>query len=268
MSDLDRYLEAQEKDYEKALKEIQNGKKENHWIYFIFPQIRGLGKTEISNKYGLKNIEEAIEFLKNDTLRKNLLEITQALLDKEEGTDIKDIMGFPDDLKLKSSMTLFKVAEKESKINCNEIFKKILDKYYNGEEDPMTLVILQKQNYQKEHGEENSDENNIDKDQKDMDDIIKEYQNQNIDLKTSINIEEKLSESKQKLELENNNENNETENLNENKKKDKDYLKLISSIISPRDENDVNNIFENENEREREIDEENENKCCKVCNIM
>jgi uncharacterized protein (DUF1810 family) len=262
MSDLDRYLEAQEKDYEKALKEIQNGKKENHWIYYIFPQIKGLGKTEISNKYGIKNIEEAIEFLKNEILRKNLLEITQVLLDKEEGTDIKEIMGFPDNLKLKSSMTLFKVAEEESEINCNEIFKKILDKYYNGEEDAMTLVILQKQKYQKEHGEENIEENNIEKDKKDMDDIIKEYQLKNIDLGSSVNIETKLSESKQKLDLENNHENNETTNDNKNKDRDPDYLKLISSVISPRDNDEDFDNFEREEEAN-----EKEN-CCKVCNIM
>jgi uncharacterized protein (DUF1810 family) len=265
MSDLDRYLEAQEKDYEKALTEIQNGKKENHWIYYIFPQIKGLEKTEISNKYGIKNIEEAIEFLKNEKLRKNLIEITQVLLDKKEGTDIKDIMGFPDNLKLKSSMTLFKVAEEESKINCNEIFKKILDKYYEGEEDAMTLVILQKQKYQKEHGEESVEEDNIEKDKKDMDDIIKEYQNQNIDLGSSVNIETKLNENKLKLNAENNHENNETTNDNENNKnedREPNYTNLISSVISPRD---VDNDFDNF-EREKEANEK-EN-CCKVCNIM
>ena len=265
MSDLDRYLEAQEKEYEKALKEIQNGKKENHWIYYIFPQIKGLGKTEISNKYGIKNIEEAIEFLKNEKLRKNLIEISQVLLDKEEGTDIKEIMGFPDNLKLKSSMTLFKVAEEESEINCNGIFKKILDKYYNGEEDAMTLVILQKQKYLKDHGEENVEEDNIEKDKKDMNDIIKEYQNQNIDLGTSLNIETKLSESKQELDVENNHKNNEKTNDNENNKnedREPEYFRLISSVISPRyDDNDFDNF-----EREKEANEK-EN-CCKICTIM
>ena len=265
MSDLDRYLEAQEKDYEKALTEIQNGKKENHWIYYIFPQIKGLEKTEISNKYGIKNIEEAIEFLKNEKLRKNLIEITQVLLDKKEGTDIKDIMGFPDNLKLKSSMTLFKVAEEESKINCNEIFKKILDKYYEGEEDAMTLVILQKQKYQKEHGEENIEENNIEKDKKDMDDIIKEYQNQNIDLGTSVNIETKLSESKQKLDVENNHENNETTNDKENNKNEDnepEFFRLVSSVISPREDDFKFDDFE----REKEANEKGN--CCNICNIM
>lgn len=267
MSDLNRFLEAQEKEYEKALKEVQNGKKENHWIYYIFPQIKGLGTSELSNKYGIKNIEEAIDFLKNETLRKNLLEISQVLFDKEV-TDIKEIMGFPDDLKLKSSMTLFKTAEEESQINCNEIFKKILEKYFNGEEDANTLVILQKQKYQKEHGEESFDEDNNDKDKKDRDDIINKYQKQNIDLSSSVNIESKLSESKIKLELEKNQESYETLNDNDNKNNDednnnvKDYSKLISSVISIRNDG---NYFDDD-EREEEADEK-EN-CCKVCNIM
>lgn len=256
MSELDRFLEAQEKDYEKALKEIQNGKRENHWIYYIFPQIRGLGQTEVSIKYGIKNIDEAIDFLKNETLRKNLLEISQVLLDKEEETDIKEIMGFPDNLKLKSSMTLFKIAEEKSEINCNGIFKKILDKYYNGEEDAMTLVILQKQNYQKEHGEESVNGDNI---EKDLDDVIKKYQGQNIDLKSSINIEKKLSESNQNIDFGNN---NEITNDNHNEEVKRTKYELYSSIIPQRKES-YEKIYE-----EEDNENDSEQNCCKICNIM
>ena len=162
MSEIARFLEAQEKDYETALKEIKQGKKESCWIWYIFPQIQGLGNSSLSEKYSIKDIEEAKEYLENETLKARLIEITQALLDLEE-KDIKSIMGYPDDLKLKSSMTLFKKVEEIYEINCDNIFQKTLDKFFNGEEDNNTIRILEKQKFEKQikQNKEKDNEENI-----------------------------------------------------------------------------------------------------------
>lgn len=162
MSELDRFLDAQEQKYEIALKEIKNGKKISCWIWYIFPQIVGLGMTQMSKKYGIKNIEEAIEYLNNEILRNRLLEISQALLNLGE-VDIHEVMGFPDDLKLKSSMTLFKKAEELSDIKCDNIFQNVLDQFYKGEDDQKTVTILEKQKYEKmlNAKKENENENEI-----------------------------------------------------------------------------------------------------------
>ena len=149
MSDLNRFLDAQEKDYEKALKEIKNGKKVSCWMWYIFPQLKGLGSTHMANYYGIDNIEEAIEYLHNETLSNRLIEISKALLELDDDSNIKDIMGYPDDLKLRSCMTLFKKAEELSNVKFDNIFQKVLDKYYKGEEDARTLTILEKQNFEK-----------------------------------------------------------------------------------------------------------------------
>ena len=150
MSGLDRFIKAQEGDYDRALKEIKNGRKQSCWMWYIFPQIIGLGSTSMAKEYAIKNIEEAIEYLNNDILKNRLVEISQALLDLEEDKDnIREIMGYPDDLKLRSSMTLFKKAEELSEIKCDNIFQKVLDKFYNGEDDNLTLNILYKQNLDK-----------------------------------------------------------------------------------------------------------------------
>ena len=122
---LERFIEAQEKSYEEALKEIKNGRKESHWMWYIFPQITGLGMTYISNYYSIKSIEEAEEYLKNIQLRTNLEEITKELL------------------KLKSSMTLFDYIEPDT------IYNLVLQKYYSGEKDNKTLEILSKMSKEK-----------------------------------------------------------------------------------------------------------------------
>ena len=124
MSEIARFLEAQEKDYDLALKEIKNGKKESCWIWYIFPQVKGLGSSMTSEEYGIKDIEEAKEYLENETLKSHLIEITQALLDLEED-NIDNIMHYPDNLKLKSSMTLFKKVEETYNIDCGLTVKKI-----------------------------------------------------------------------------------------------------------------------------------------------
>ena len=136
-NDLERFLKAQDKDYEQALKEIKKGRKTSHWIWYIFPQIAGLGFSSTSKYYSIKDKNEAIEYLKNNTLKNRLIEICEALLSLESD-DATYVMGYPDDLKLKSSMTLF------SEVSDIDVFKKVLDKFYNGKKDEMTISLLNK----------------------------------------------------------------------------------------------------------------------------
>ena len=131
-------MKAQERDYNTALKEIRNGRKMSHWIWFIFPQVKGLGISSTSEYYGIEDIKEARAYLDNKTLRSRLLEISAALLDLDT-SDARQVMGSPDHLKLRSSMTLFAVADPDI-----PVFREVLDKYYNGVMDEKTLNIINK----------------------------------------------------------------------------------------------------------------------------
>lgn len=132
---LRRFIKAQEKDFYKAYIEIKyQQKKVNHWIWYIFPQLEDLGYSEMAKYYGLKNFKEAKRYYKNKTLRKNLLDITKALLEIDK--PISEIVGIIDAKKIQSCMTLFYEVSNE------EIFKKVIDKFYNGEEDENTLRII------------------------------------------------------------------------------------------------------------------------------
>ncbi|MCI9635446.1 MAG: DUF1810 domain-containing protein [Hungatella sp.] len=133
-----RFLDAQESDYNTALAEIRAGRKGSHWIWYIFPQIAGLGRSGTATYYAIKDMGEAREYLAHPVLRQRLLEISEALLELDGGDPLA-VMGSPDDLKLRSSMTLFALAEPE----C-EVFQKVLDKYYGGKMDKRTVSILGK----------------------------------------------------------------------------------------------------------------------------
>lgn len=134
---LDRFISAQENDYAIALKEIRTGFKRSHWMWYIFPQIAGLGQSWMAKQYEIVNLDEAKTYIENDYLRNNLIEISQALLDC--GNDnISEIMGFPDDLKLCSCMTLFELVAPGI-----EIFGKVLEKFFAGRRDGRTLEIVQ-----------------------------------------------------------------------------------------------------------------------------
>ena len=124
---LERFINAQKNSYQIALKEIQNGEKNSHWMWFIFPQIDGLGMSLISKEYSIKNHQEAKDYLNHDILGKRLIEITSVLM-KIEKKSARSIFGYPDDLKLKSSMTLFKIISPN-----NKLFSDVLVKYFNGE---------------------------------------------------------------------------------------------------------------------------------------
>ena len=137
-NNLQRFIDAQETSYEAALSEIKNGRKKSHWMWYIFPQIQGLGFSETSKFYAIKDINEAEEFLKHPLLGHRLVRLCNELL-KLESDDANRIFGSPDDLKLKSSMTLF------SSLNINPVFQMVLEKFFNGTEDMKTLEIIGKE---------------------------------------------------------------------------------------------------------------------------
>ena len=135
-NNLQRFLDAQETAYPIALAEVRNGRKRSHWMWFIFPQIKGLGYSSTSQFYAIKDLQEAQAYLEHPLLGSRLVEICQELY-KLESQDARAIFGSPDDLKLKSSMTLFSALP-----NTHAIFGLILDKFYQGNKDDKTLQIL------------------------------------------------------------------------------------------------------------------------------
>jgi uncharacterized protein (DUF1810 family) len=142
--DLERFLLAQEPDYARALAEIKAGHKRTHWMWYIFPQLQGLGSSWISQRYAIKSAEEAKAYLEHPILGARLRECAEALL-RIDGRTTAEIFGNPDDLKLKSCATLFaSVSEPGS------VFERILEKYYGGERDERTLQLLEKLGQQRQ----------------------------------------------------------------------------------------------------------------------
>lgn len=133
---IERFLAAQSRDYDRALSEIRRGRKTSHWIWYIFPQLRGLGNSEMSTIYGIDGAGEARQYMENPVLRARLIEITEALLALETNNP-ESVMSWIDAKKLKSCMTLFEFAAPE----C-DVFGKVLDKYYKGRRDERTLEML------------------------------------------------------------------------------------------------------------------------------
>ena len=134
--ELQRFLTAQKQTYETALNELQKGEKQSHWIWFIFPQVKGLGFSSMAQKYAIKSQKEAIAYLQDSTLSQRLNKCTNTLLQHTD-KKIEDIMGFPDHLKLQSSMTLF-----ASFSPSNSPFHQVLDIFYDGISDSKTLDFL------------------------------------------------------------------------------------------------------------------------------
>jgi uncharacterized protein (DUF1810 family) len=133
---LNRFITAQQNDYETALNEIKNGRKESHWMWYIFPQIDGLGKTAISKEYAIKSKEEAIAYLNHEVLGARLIQISNELL-KVDNLTAEQIVGFRDVLKLKSSMSLFALIQ-----NDEPIFEQVLCKYYGSKFCRNTVSFL------------------------------------------------------------------------------------------------------------------------------
>jgi len=135
---LSRFVEAQDKVYDRVLAELKSGRKRSHWMWFVFPQIEGLGSSSTTRYYSIKSLEEARQYLDHPFLGKRLRECAETILTLE-GLSASSIFGYPDDLKLKSSMTLFaSVAEGQS------VFGRVLEKYYQGNRDERTLAILER----------------------------------------------------------------------------------------------------------------------------
>ena len=134
--ELDRFLTAQEEDYKQALAEIRSGRKRSHWIWYIFPQVQGLGFSTNSVYYAIRDLQEAAAYLKHPVLGPRLIEITGALLSLP-GNNPTKVMGSPDDIKLRSSMTLFSLVS-----GADEVFGRVLEKYFAGKRDEKTVAII------------------------------------------------------------------------------------------------------------------------------
>ena len=133
---LERFIEVQKINYETALSEIKRGKKQSHWMWYIFPQIQGLGFSSTSKLYAIKDLPEAEEYLQHPKLGGRLLNICNELI-KLTSSDAHAIFGTPDDLKLKSSLTLFSSVH-----NTNPVFQLLLEKFFHGTKDHKTLQII------------------------------------------------------------------------------------------------------------------------------
>lgn len=136
MEDLERFVDAQERDYDNALAEIKNGRKRSHWMWYILPQIQGLGFSDMSKRYSIKSLDEAEAYMQHSVLGQRLIEICATLL-QLKSNDANAIFGSPDDMKLRSSMTLF-----ASLPNAYPVFQSVLDKFFNGEPDSQTLHLI------------------------------------------------------------------------------------------------------------------------------
>ncbi|MGJ1384512.1 DUF1810 domain-containing protein [Sphingobacterium siyangense] len=138
--ELKRFLDAQNQVYLKALSEIKNGRKTSHWMWYVFPQLRGLGSSEISDEYGISGGSEAISYLAHPVLGKHLIEISEALL-QLDGFTAEEIFGYPDYLKLRSCMTLFAMVS-----DTDNIFNEVLKKYFDGIADERTVTAIRTKN--------------------------------------------------------------------------------------------------------------------------
>ncbi len=136
---LQRFLDAQERVYDTVLDELRVGRKSSHWIWFIFPQIAGLGHSAIAQQFAIASLNEAKAYLQHPVLGPRLRECTQLVLNVN-GRSAEEIFGYPDDLKFRSCLTLFMTATTD-----NKIFKDALLKYFNGKPDQLTLDLLAQQ---------------------------------------------------------------------------------------------------------------------------
>jgi uncharacterized protein (DUF1810 family) len=136
--DLNRFIRAQEEVYGRALAELRDGQKRSHWMWYIFPQIEGLGHSPTTRHYSIKSLEEARQYLAHPVLGKRLLESAEVVL-LVQGQTAVDIFGHPDDWKLQSSVTLFELVS-----GPQSVFARILDEYYQGKRDLKTLQIVGK----------------------------------------------------------------------------------------------------------------------------
>jgi uncharacterized protein (DUF1810 family) len=135
--DLARFVHAQAPDYARALAELRAGRKRSHWMWYVFPQLTGLGASAMSQRYAISGIAEARAYLQHPVLGPRLVECAEAVLGVQ-GRSAHDIFGSPDDVKLRSCATLFAAASPPG-----SVFEQLLDRYFDGERDPVTLRLLE-----------------------------------------------------------------------------------------------------------------------------
>lgn len=136
---LDRFLKAQSDAYLSALQEIRRGRKVGHWMWFIYPQLRGLGSSPTSDFFGIQNVQEARAYLQHPLLGPRLVKVSSTLLDLQ-GRSAAEIFAYPDNLKLRSCMTLFAFVSDEP-----SVFDDVLKRYFDGQKDQRTLDLLSSQ---------------------------------------------------------------------------------------------------------------------------
>lgn len=136
MEQLSRFIEAQEDTYERALTEIQAGRKRTHWMWFVFPQLKALGRSDTALYYGIKDLREAAAYLNHPLLGQRLVEISNAVM-KVKGKTALELMGAPDDLKLRSCMTLFSQVQ-----DADPVFEAVLKIYFESVPDNQTLALI------------------------------------------------------------------------------------------------------------------------------
>ena len=241
MSQLAKFLEVQKNYYEAALKEIKQGKKESDWMPYIYPQIEGLSSNSQNNISDIKGIEEGKSYLENETLKERLINVTQALLELQD-VNIKDVMG-DDDMKLKSSITLFKKVEETFNINCEKVFQKALDKFFNGEEDKETIDILEKQ---KSEQTNNNMINNFDL-------TVKEQSEEKENDANIFNIDNDIHKKEEQIEpiIKENKENNNNDDEMQIIEQNDDEMKIV-------EQNDDEMKIEEQNDDEMKIEEQND----------
>lgn len=138
-SDLARFVTAQDQTYDQVVQELTKGAKRSHWMWFIFPQIIGLGRSPTAQRYAITDLEQAKRYLADPVLGARLRQCVQLVL-AHSGKSAEEIFGYPDDLKFRSCLTLFAQAAAEGSDRL--VFIKALDQFYDGEPDPRTLEIL------------------------------------------------------------------------------------------------------------------------------
>ena len=136
--DLQRFVDAQTSVFDNALLELKSGRKRSHWMWFIFPQLEGLGHSDMARRYGISGTQEALAYLQHPELGPRLEQCSRALL-QWPGRSATAILGSPDDLKLKSSMTLFAIAAPDE-----PVFQEVIDVFFSGQPDTATLSKLQR----------------------------------------------------------------------------------------------------------------------------
>jgi uncharacterized protein (DUF1810 family) len=136
MTDLQRFHDAQEGSYDGALAELRRGRKTSHWMWWVFPQVAGLGSSPTSQHFAISSLAEARAYVADDVLGPRLVEAARAVLDHPDSSAL-EIMGSPDDAKLRSSMTLFAIADPDE-----PVFGQVLDTFFDGERDPRTEAFL------------------------------------------------------------------------------------------------------------------------------